>query len=60
MSIASVTGFVTAALTFVGIALAILVVSVGVAAFQFFAENRRVRVARHEPLIGYYRQVAFG
>lgn len=60
MSIASITGFVTAALTLVGIALAILVVSVGIAAFQFFAENRRVRVARHEPLVRYYRQVAFG
>lgn len=60
MSIASVTGFVTAALVLVAIALGILVIAVGVSAFQFFAENRRVRVARHEPLLGYYRQVAFG
>ena len=60
MSIASITGFVTAALTLVGIALAILVVSVGVAGFQFFSENRRVRVAHDEPLVRYYRQVAFG
>lgn len=60
MSIASITGFLTAALTLVGIALAILVVSVGVAAFQFFSENRAVRVARKEPLFGYYRAVAFG
>lgn len=60
MSIASVTGFVTAALTLIGIALAILVVAVGIAAFQFFTENRRVRVARDEPFVRYYRQIAFG
>lgn len=60
MSIASISAFLTAALTLVGIALAVLVVAVGVAAFQFFAENRRVRVARREPLVGYYRHVAFG
>lgn len=60
MSIASVTGFVTAALALVGIALAVLVVSVGVAVTQFFAENRPVRVARREPIVRYYRQLAFG
>ena len=59
MSIASIEGFVTAALVVVGIALAVLIVSVGLASFQFFSENRRVRTARHEPLVGYYRQLAF-
>lgn len=59
MSIATISGFVTAALVLVGIALAVLVASVGIAAFQFFSENRRVRVARHEPLVGYYRNLAF-
>ncbi|WP_435200157.1 hypothetical protein [Janibacter sp. GS2] len=60
MSIASIAGFVTAALTLVGIALAILVVAVGTAAVQFFSENRVIRVARREPLVAYYRHVAFG
>ena len=60
MSIASVTGFVTASLVLVGLVLGLLVVSVGVATFQFFAENRPVRVARQEPLVRHYRQVAFG
>lgn len=60
MSIASVTGFVTASLVLVGIALALLVIAIGVATFQFFAENRPVRIARREPLVSYYRHVAFG
>lgn len=60
MSIASVTGFLTASLVLVGIALTVLVVSVTAAAVPFFTENHRVRVARHEPLVGYYRQLAFG
>ena len=34
--------------------------TVGVAAYQFFSQNRRVRVARREPLVGYYRTLAFG
>lgn len=59
MSIASIEGFVTAALALVGIALAVLVVSVATASFQFFSENRAVRTERHEPLVGYYRQLAF-
>ena len=59
MSIATVSGFLTAALALVGIALAVLVVSVGIAAFQFFSENRRVRVARREPLVAYYTHLAF-
>lgn len=59
MSIATISGFVTASLVLVGLALAVLLVSVGIAAFQFFAENRRVRVARQEPLVGYYRHLAF-
>lgn len=58
MSIASVTTFVTASLVAVGIALAVLVTAVGIAAVQFFAENRRVRVARHEPFLAYYRALA--
>lgn len=60
MSIASVTGFVTAALTLVAIALGVLLVAVGVSAFQFFAENRPVRRARQEPVVAYYRQLALG
>ena len=58
MSIATVSSFLTAALAVVGIALGFLLLSVGIASFQFFAENRQVRVARHEPLVGYYRQLA--
>lgn len=60
MSIASVTGFVTASLVIVGIVLGLLVVAVGVATVQFFAENRPVRVARQQPIGRYYRQLAFG
>ncbi len=60
MSIASVTGFLTASLVLVGIALTFLVVSVVAAAVPFFTENHRVRVARREPLLGYYRELAFG
>ncbi|MGN7248090.1 hypothetical protein [Janibacter anophelis] len=60
MSIATISTFVTAALVLVGIALALLVGTVGVAAYQFFSQNRRVRVARREPLVGYYRTLAFG
>ncbi|HCE60180.1 hypothetical protein N5P18_10600 [Janibacter terrae] len=60
MSIASVTTFVTASLVAVGIALAVLVAAVGVAAVQFFSANHRVRVARHEPLVAYYRNLALG
>lgn len=59
MSIATVSTFLTAALVAVGVALAVLVLSVGTASAQFFSENRRVRVARHEPLVGYYRHLAF-
>lgn len=57
MSIVSVTGFLTASLVLVGIALAVLVLSVGVAGVQFFGENRRIRVARREPVLGYYRHL---
>lgn len=61
MSIASVTGFVTAGLAAVGIALAILVLSVGAAVVQYFTENHRIRVSRQEPLVRYYRrQLALG
>ncbi|CAM4198840.1 hypothetical protein [Janibacter anophelis] len=60
MSIATISTFVTAALVLVGIALALLVGTVGVAAYQFFSQNRRVRVARREPVLGYYRNLAFG
>ena len=42
MSIASITTFVTVSLVLVGLALALLLVTVGVAAFQFFAANRPV------------------
>ncbi|MDN5716142.1 MAG: hypothetical protein L0G89_02795 [Janibacter sp.] len=59
MSIATISGFVTAALVLVGIALAVLVVSVGAAAVPFFTHNRRVRVARREPLVRYYSHLAF-
>ena len=59
MSIATVASFVTAALVLAGIALALLLVTVGVAAFQFFAANRPVRVARQESIRTYYRQAAF-
>lgn len=59
MSIATITGFVTAALVFVGLALALLVGAIAVTAIPFFARNHRVRVARQEPLVGYYRQLAF-
>ncbi|WP_156466188.1 hypothetical protein [Janibacter sp. Soil728] len=59
MSIATISGFLTAALALVGIALAVLVISVGIAAFQFFSRNRRVRVARREPLFAYYSRLAF-
>lgn len=58
MSIATVSAFVTASLVLVGIALAVLVVSVAITAVPFFTKNHRVRVARHEPLVGYYRQLA--
>lgn len=60
MSIASVTGFVTAALTLAAIALGILLIAVCVSAFQFFADNRPVRKARQEPVVAYYRHLAFG
>lgn len=60
MSIASVTGFLTASLALVGIALAILLASIGTAAVSFFAENRPVRIARREPILGYYRHAVFG
>ena len=60
MSIASIEGFVTAALVLVGLALAVLVITIAGASLQFFSENRSARTARHEPLIGYYRQLAFG
>lgn len=60
MSIATISTFVTAALVLVGIALALLVGTVGVAAYQFFSQNRRVRVARREPVLRYYRTLAFG
>lgn len=61
MSIVSVSAFLTASLVLVGIALALLVVSVAVVAVPYFIENRRTRVARQEPLVGYYRrQIALG
>ena len=50
---------VTAALVLAGIALTFLLVTVGVAAFQFFSANRPVRVARHQSIPTYYRQLAF-
>ena len=59
MSIASITTFVTVSLVLVGLALALLLVTVGVAAFQFFSANRPVRVARHQSIPTYYRQLAF-
>ncbi|APH02230.1 hypothetical protein IGS73_13855 [Janibacter indicus] len=59
MSIASITTFVTVSLVLVGLALALLLVTVGVAAFQFFAANRPVRQARQESIRTYYRQAAF-
>lgn len=59
MSIATISGFLTAALTLVGLALAVLVVAVAVAAFRFFADNRPVRIARREPVVSYYRHLAF-
>ncbi|WP_157074882.1 hypothetical protein [Janibacter limosus] len=58
MSIATISGFVTAALVLVGIALAVLIVSVGIAAVPFFTQNHRVRVARREPLFRYYSHLA--
>lgn len=61
MSIASVTAFLTASLVLVGIALALLVVSVAAVAVPYFIDNRRTRIARHEPFLGYYRrQIALG
>lgn len=59
MSIATITGFVTASLIAVGIALAVLVGAVAFTAIPFFTQNHRERVARREPLIGYYRHLAF-
>lgn len=60
MSIATIDSFLTAALALVGVSLAILVIALGVASYQFFSENRRVRVQRHQPLVGYYRQLVLG
>lgn len=56
MSITSVTTFLTASLILAGIALAFLVLSVAVVAVPYFVANHRTRVARREPLIGYYRR----
>lgn len=56
MSIIAVTGFLTASLTLAGIALAFLVLTVGVVSVQYFAENRPVRIERQEPVLRYYRR----
>ncbi len=55
MSIASVTGFFVASLVSVAVAVGVLAVAVGVSTFQYFSENRRVRIARHESFVPYYR-----
>lgn len=60
MSIATVIPFVTAVSVLVGLALLVLVGSVGIAATQFFMENRPVRIARREPVLSYYRHLALG
>lgn len=41
------------------IALAVTIATAGVWTVQYFARNRRVRVAQHQPLVTYYRQRAF-
>lgn len=59
MSIASIIPFLTALAVVVGVATALVLGLVAVTAYQFFAENRPVRVARQEPVLRYYRQHAF-
>jgi hypothetical protein len=42
------------------IALALLVGFVAVESTRFFARNRKVRMARHQPVGSYYSQLTFG
>lgn len=50
----------TGAVIIVAVALIALVAVLGTWAVQFFASNRQARVARHLPIISYYRGLAFG
>ncbi|MDE9365583.1 hypothetical protein PZ938_08185 [Luteipulveratus sp. YIM 133132] len=44
----------------VAIALVVTAATAGVWTVQYFARNRKVRIAEHQPLVGYYRhQLAF-
>lgn len=42
----------------VAIALVVTAATAGVWTVQWFAQNRRTRVAQHKPLVSYYRGIA--
>lgn len=60
MSIESIVPFMTVIAAMVGLAALVLVVSVTMASIEFFAEHRAERVASHQPMGRYYRQLALG
>lgn len=43
----------------VAIALVVTAATVGVWSFQYFARNRKARIAQRQPLFSYYRHAAF-
>lgn len=60
MSIASIESFMAWVAALVVLAALVLVGSVAAAAYEFFVEHRATRVARHQPVVSYYRHLALG
>lgn len=56
----SISGFMIELFIVLGVALAALALIAGVWGYQFFSVNHRVRIAHREPLVPYYRNLAFG
>ncbi|NHN56522.1 hypothetical protein G9U51_12105 [Calidifontibacter sp. DB0510] len=54
---ASITTFFVGFTIIVAIALAITAATVGVWTYQFFARNRRERLAQQRPFVSYYRDL---
>lgn len=53
-------GFMNELYVVIAIALAALTIIVSSWAVQFFVANHRTRIARHQPLVPYYRGLALG
>ena len=60
MNVVNIDQFFTGTMIIVAVALAALIACIATWTVQFFARNHTVRVAQHQPLVGYYRGLAVG